>query len=362
MRIGMVTIWFERGQSYLSRTLRQAVLELGHEVYLFARTGGVYGQAMHERSGAWDMQPRFDHPTYEIAPGTLLSWARYHHLSAVIFNEEYAFDLPAACKQVGFKTIHYMDYVGQGWKPLLRHYDQLWSATWRTHDLLMSMQVRSDAHFIGWGLLPGMLGNGSAAPTHDFFHNAGWLGINCRKGTDVLLQACALLAYAGRPVRALIHAQLPWEAARQVIGAGAPLPLGVEWRHEMVPPPGLYHLGRICVQPSKLEGLGLTLVEAMAARRPLVTTDAPPMHEFVTPETGWLVPVKEWRPREDPIVFQEAHVSPEDLARTMVEALQTPPDLLEQKTQATLMRTRHLFDWEAFKGRIAEGIGRIGAT
>ena len=137
------------------------------------------------------------------------------------------------------------------------------------------------------------------------------------------------------------------------------MPADVEWRHETVPPPGLYHLGRVAVQPSKLEGLGLTLVEAMAAGAPLITTDAPPMNEFVMPETGWLVPVKEWRAREDPIIFQEAHGAPEDLARAMVEALSTPPEVLAAKREVTAARVREIFDWKVFKASLAEGLGKI---
>ena len=101
------------------------------------------------------------------------------------------------------------------------------------------------------------------------------------------------------------------------------------------------------------------MVEAMAAGRPLITTDAPPMNEFVTPETGWLVPVTEWRAREDPIVFQEAHVAPEDLARAMVKALSTPLDVLAAKREVTAARAREIFDWKVFKARLAEGLGKI---
>ncbi|MDO8610069.1 MAG: glycosyltransferase, partial [bacterium] len=45
--------------------------------------------------------------------------------------------------------------------------------------------------------------------------------------------------------------------------------------------PGLYHKGRIHVAPSKLEGLGLYIPEGLACGLPTITTDAPPMNQFV---------------------------------------------------------------------------------
>ena len=44
------------------------------------------------------------------------------------------------------------------------------------------------------------------------------------------------------------------------------------------------------VCPSEVEGFGHTLMEAMSCGAVIVTTDAPPMHELVSPEEGFLVP------------------------------------------------------------------------
>lgn len=54
----------------------------------------------------------------------------------------------------------------------------------------------------------------------------------------------------------------------------------------------LYIEGDILLYPTKFEGLGLVILEAMACGLPVITTDAPPMNEYIK-EQGLLVFVKE---------------------------------------------------------------------
>ena len=50
LRVGFVSIWFERGQAYVTKMLRDALAQ-DHETFVFARTGGVYGRSMLETAG-----------------------------------------------------------------------------------------------------------------------------------------------------------------------------------------------------------------------------------------------------------------------------------------------------------------------
>lgn len=88
-----------------------------------------------------------------------------------------------------------------------------------------------------------------------------------RKGLDLVLEAARLLPGA----RFLIRSQVPLEGD---------VPPNVEVRGGAETNDRLYDEGDVCVQPSRWEGIGLSLLECQAAGLPLVTTDAPPMNEF----------------------------------------------------------------------------------
>ncbi len=74
----------------------------------------------------------------------------------------------------------------------------------------------------------------------------------------------------------------------------------------------------IHLQPSEVEGFGHTIGEGMSCGAVVVTTDAPPMNELVTPERGLLAA---WRESEPMRLGTAYRVDPADLARRVIEAL-----------------------------------------
>jgi len=93
---------------------------------------------------------------------------------------------------------------------------------------------------------------------------------------------------------------------------------------------------RALVLPSFAEGLPVVIMEAMALRRPVLTTYVAGIPELVRPgEDGWLFPAG----------------SVEELARAMQECLAMPPQELERMGAAAYSRVlaRHAIDTEAAK-------------
>ena len=71
----------------------------------------------------------------------------------------------------------------------------------------------------------------------------------------------------------------------------------------------LFRAAELYVTPTRYEGFGLTLLEAMAARAPIVTSDIPVVNEIVRhAENGWLVPYN----------------NPAELAQAIVHLLDNP--------------------------------------
>ena len=126
----------------------------------------------------------------------------------------------------------------------------------------------------------------------------------------------------------------------------------ITYHVETVPAPGLYHKGRILLFPSKLEGLGLPLLEGLACGLPAIATDAPPMNEFVRDGyNGLLVKVAARLTRQDNIAFPEEIVDMADLILKM-EYLGKNPELIQQ-LQANARNSVCGYD------KLAEGVNRV---
>jgi glycosyltransferase involved in cell wall biosynthesis len=108
------------------------------------------------------------------------------------------------------------------------------------------------------------------------------------------------------------------------------------------------------VSPSEAEGFGHTLVEGMSTGALVITTDAPPMNELVTPERGELVPFRHSAPMREGRRFE---VDVERLEERIAECLAAPPDSLRAKGAAA----RKWFEENdaGFRRRLVEVVGEL---
>lgn len=112
------------------------------------------------------------------------------------------------------------------------------------------------------------------------------------------------------------------------------------------------------VCPSLVEGFGHSINEARAGAAVVITTDGPPMADFVDPEiSGLLVPVAAediGRWRRSPTF----PVRPDAVAATVRRLLAMSPDARQRMGAAA--RRRYVADRQAFVRRIAELFGQDG--
>jgi glycosyltransferase involved in cell wall biosynthesis len=99
-----------------------------------------------------------------------------------------------------------------------------------------------------------------------FIHCHGWGGYKERKGTDIVLRA----ARACPEISFIVRTQ-------EDIGE---TPKNVAVYGPTMEPEEQYSVGDICIQPSRWEGVGLQILEAMSCGLPTIVPDAQPMNEY----------------------------------------------------------------------------------
>jgi glycosyltransferase involved in cell wall biosynthesis len=111
-----------------------------------------------------------------------------------------------------------------------------------------------------------------SGPARVFFHNAGLVDADDRKGTRTVIEAFRRVRAEG--VRLIVRlqkaAELPTPDARTEVRLGS-----------VDTPAALYAEGDAAVQPSKMEGLGFMVLEPAACGVPTITTDSAPMSDYV---------------------------------------------------------------------------------
>ena len=351
MRIGIVTTWQERGAAYVSRQYRDA-LQQGHQVFIYARGGEAYAigdRNWDDSSVTWGKKIPI-HVPMAIDLEDFSAWIRRHELDTVFFNEQQWWDPVLLCRKLGLKIGTYIDYYTPVTVPFFRIYDFLICHTKR-HQSVFSWHP--GAAYVPWGtdlkLFKPQRESAAGGPLR-FFHSAGRSPE--RKGTDLLLKAFARVQ---GPAKLIIHSQGDIKAAYpelsesidRLTGAGR-----LEIYQETVSAPGLYHLGDVYAYPSRLDGLGLSLPEALACGLALITSDNPPMNEFCEPAFSRLVKIASFRTRADGYYWPLGEPDEDDLLRQLQYYVDNPGVVAAHQVAARTYAEANL-DWEKNGARLA---------
>ena len=314
-RVGIVTTWFDRGASYISRAYRDSLLELGYEVFIYARGG----EKISKGDSHWDVGNVYwakRLPVTQIDNDEFFSWYEKNSIDLVIFNEQQDWGVIDFCKSKNILTSAYIDYYKKDSVSLFDKYDALICNTQRHYSVFKD---HNNCHFIQWGTNPNIFTK-KEKPDHlkdnfVFFHNAGMWGVNGRKGTRELIDAFSRVLNRHTHTKLFIHSQISVQSKHpQVI-----------IHCETVKPPSFYHYGDVYVYPSKLEGIGLSIPEAMSCGLPVITTNNGPMNEFVEDgRNGMLIKVSNFQRRSDNYYWDESLPDVNHLAQLMDMYIQQP--------------------------------------
>lgn len=358
MRIGIVTTWFERGAAYVSRQYRDA-LNNGNEVFIYARGGERYAigdKNWDEPCVTWGKKIPI-HMPMSVDLADFKKWIIDNELDIILFNEQQWWDPVILCNKMGIKTGAYIDYYTKETIPFFGLYDFLLCNTKRHCSVFY---WHPQTLYIPWGADLALFKPASLDPVQKgfttFFHSAGVSPE--RKGTDIAIKAFNEVA---GPARLVIHTQCDIEVyypelksiIAQLTRAGK-----LQIIQKTIAAPGLYHTGDVYVYPSRLDGIGLSLSEALGCGLPVITSNNPPMNEFVDSTSGALINIKELYSRKDGYYWPMCNPSVEHLQQIMQRYVDEMHTLREKKISARIYAERYL-DWAKNSTNLSESINQF---
>ena len=106
MRVGIVTKWFASGQAVVSRYVRSALEELGHETFILAREGtGPRSGVDRVPDPIWDQPGVTETGESDVPIETYREWVSANSIDVVMTDNLYQFDEMAALRADGVKTV-----------------------------------------------------------------------------------------------------------------------------------------------------------------------------------------------------------------------------------------------------------------
>lgn len=353
MHIGIVTTWFERGAAIVSRAYMD-VLSAEHDVHIYARGGERFARDSTKwnlPNVTWGRRLR-GHLNTRVDSGHLQRWLKGNHIDIVLFNEQHSWDIILDLRRSCDVLLGaYIDYYTPRTVPFFNLYDFLLCNTRRHFHVFRD---HPQTLYIPWGtdlnlFRPRAKENQGVV----FFHSSGMSPD--RKGTDVLI---AVFRRIPGNCQLIIHLQ-PNRDHYAVLKRLAGDDPRIRLIEAEVGAPGLYHLGDVYVYPTLLEGIGLTIAEALASGLPVITTNEAPMNEFIIDGyNGKLVDIMRREPRWDGYYWPMARSSEEDLQKAMQFFMDRPESLPWFQAKAR-ESAEILFNWKHNSRHLSPTLQRI---
>jgi len=322
MKIGFITIWAHRGQAYVTKAIKEA-LDKEHETFIFARRGFVKKNdkelyPIQEIAGEWEAKNIYLYPDYKIHPLHLADWIIDNKIECIVFNEEYQWELVEMANSLNCKTVTYVDWFSDQTIEKHKMYDLNIICVEHTAEAFKENNIPYE--YINWGVDTKKFKPQEDKDKCTFFHSSGWGGVNLRKCTLEVFRAFAKLSDKYKDISLFWHSQSDLNRYPEEV-ADILRKYNIKTYFGSVDHPCLYHKGEFHIAVSKLEGLGLYIPEGLACGLPTITTDKPPMNQFVNENNGYLVGTVKEEKRKDGYYFPEYTIDEQDLYNQMEQAI-----------------------------------------
>jgi glycosyltransferase involved in cell wall biosynthesis len=337
MNIGIVTTWFPAGGGYVSKAYKE-VLSKTHNVFIYARGGqNMAGDSVwDDTSVTWA-----PYHTHGVNTSHLIKWAKEKNIDVLFFNEQRYWKPVIEAKKAGFCIGSYIDYYTQETVPAFELYNFLICNTKRHYSVF---DWHKNAHYIPWGtdvnkFVPIETSNKKVT----FIISAGWQGkySGDRRGTLLAIKAFSKLE---GDCKLIVYSQVKFNDCLPEWQDLINLDKRIDFKYGTFDP-FPYNEGDVYLYPSRLDGIGLTLPEALASGLAAITTNNPPMNEFVKDnKNGLLVEVDKFLGRPDGYYWAESICNIESLTDSMQLYINNKSKLLEHKQNARNNALYYL-DW-----------------
>ncbi len=351
MNIGIVTTWFDRGAAYVSKAYMEA-LSPDHKVFIYARGGEKYARGDPNWDHEYVTWGKITKIKNDINLKDFYKWLSDNEIQLLIFNEQIWWNIVALLANSKILIGSYVDYYKKNTVKFFRLYDFLLCNTKRHYSVFKN---HPNALYIPWGTNLELFFPRPKPFNKNlliFYHSAGMGGVNLRKGTDILVKAFTNVV---GDVRLIIHSQVGIDHY-PVIKETILKDKRIIFLCSTCPPPGLFYWGDVYVYPSRLEGIGLTIAEALASGLPVITTNSAPMNEFIIDNyNGRLIPIETTSARKDKYYWPEVICSETELTKAMQFYIENPLILEYHKKQARLSAEKH-HNWKKNSSKISSDI------
>jgi glycosyltransferase involved in cell wall biosynthesis len=279
-----VSKWFASGQAVVTRQIRSALDELGHETFVLAKPGkGPRAQQQRVADPIWDQPGVTEGSAADIPSAEYTDWATANSLDAVFCDQNDQFAEIAALRGAGVRTIGrfvWESFAPEYAEPAKSAYEVIYSFTRAEQERYRGLGIESP--LLTWGCHPELLAVAASVERDPelvkFVVPGSFMGK--RKPFAEIVEA--FTRARGDHLRLLIRGQVDRKAGKLEQAAGGDPRVVIELEDR----PTDEHLRQfagchVCLSPSRWEGLGLPLYEAVAFGMPSITNDSPPMNEIV---------------------------------------------------------------------------------
>jgi glycosyltransferase involved in cell wall biosynthesis len=358
LNIGFCSIWHTRGVTILTKQLTDAIESPEVRTHIFAR-----GESERFENAGSVWHPSVYDAGDNASPEEILDWVHRLDIHCVVFVEVHATDWKrvAALKAAGVKVVCYehLDILRVQNLEKYAVFDDFLFSSFTARDYLLKRFPDKRAVLVQWADVPAEPAASDELEFDEelrFVHVGGWGGVNNRKNTDMVIRAFDTAAAPKATLR--IYTQVPISKyGDEVVDLCARNPR-ITLTEGTIPDISVaYRNQDVLLWPSKREGVGLPIIEALANGLTVVISDGYLMKQWIVPGVHGLVCPA--RPRYGVRALPEMEVDEAGLARQIRE-LAEDRDLVRELRE-NVRKDHWIWVWDWQKRVLAEELVAMAA-